>query len=215
MHGCARTFRKLVEDIVQLQMDDELFLLGDYINKGPDSRGVIDYIFDLEHLNYQVHCLKGNHEQYLIDALRFASRTDEFLMKGGDTTLQSFEVETPQQIPLKYLEFFQRLGLYIKTDHFYLVHAGFNFSRRDFLHDDYAMISIRDIYDRECKNGMGPIIHGHVPTPFDEILVEFETQNRIAYGIDGGCVYDYAGMSHLVALDMVNWQLYAIKNCDK
>ena len=211
MHGCSRTFRKLVEDIVQLQGDDELFLLGDYINKGPDSRGVIDYIFYLEQFYY----LKGNHEQYLIDALRFPSRLDEFLMKGGDKTLQSFEVKTPEQIPMKYLEFFQRLGIYMKTDHCYLVHAGFNFSRRDFFHDDYAMINIRNSYDSKCQNEMDPIIHGHVPTPFDDILTEFETREQMAYSIDGGCVYNYVGMSYLVALDLTNWQLFSLKNCDK
>ncbi|NJN27938.1 MAG: hypothetical protein HC819_19175 [Cyclobacteriaceae bacterium] len=48
MHGCARSFIELVQHKVQLQKDDVLYLLGDYINKGPDSKGVLDFIFFLK-----------------------------------------------------------------------------------------------------------------------------------------------------------------------
>jgi len=48
IHGCVKTFKKLVIDIINLSKEDKLYLLGDYINKGPDSKGVIDFIFTLQ-----------------------------------------------------------------------------------------------------------------------------------------------------------------------
>ena len=57
IHGCARTFKKLVLEKVVLDKQDTLFLLGDYINKGPDSKGVLDFIFELKNSGFNVQCL--------------------------------------------------------------------------------------------------------------------------------------------------------------
>ena len=54
VHGCLQTLRYLVEQELQLTPDDELFLLGDYVNKGPDSRGVLDYLMHLQAAGYSV-----------------------------------------------------------------------------------------------------------------------------------------------------------------
>jgi serine/threonine protein phosphatase 1 len=66
LHGCLRTFRYLVEEELRLRTADHLYLLGDYVNKGPDSAGVLDYLMQLQAAGYQVHCLRGNHEHELL-----------------------------------------------------------------------------------------------------------------------------------------------------
>ena len=60
LHGCLHTFRRLVEEKLRLTRQDELYLLGDYVNKGPDSRGVLDYLMQLQAAGYHVRCLRGN-----------------------------------------------------------------------------------------------------------------------------------------------------------
>ena len=62
IHGCCQTFRYMVETELQITKEDELFLLGDYIDRGKDSKGVFDYIMQLQNDNFKVQCLMGNHE---------------------------------------------------------------------------------------------------------------------------------------------------------
>ena len=62
IHGCAKTFEALL-DRIALSTQGELYLLGDYLDRGPDSKGVLDLIFRLQREGYAVHCLRGNHEQ--------------------------------------------------------------------------------------------------------------------------------------------------------
>ena len=64
IHGCAKNFKALL-DRISLSLGDELYLLGDYIDRGPDSKGVIDHVWQLQKTGHTVHCLCGNHEQRL------------------------------------------------------------------------------------------------------------------------------------------------------
>ena len=90
---------------IKLQKEDTLYLLGDYINKGPDSKGVIDFIFSLREEHFNVFCLRGNHEQYLIDGLSYTWEEIAFRNRGGTETLESFNAATIHDIPEKYLHF--------------------------------------------------------------------------------------------------------------
>jgi serine/threonine protein phosphatase 1 len=67
IHGCYRTFEALIEKI-GLCKEDELHLLGDYIDREPGSKEVLDLILKLKSENYHVHCLLGNHEIMLFHA---------------------------------------------------------------------------------------------------------------------------------------------------
>ena len=69
VHGCYKTFVNLLEYKVQLSQDDQLFLLGDYIDRGVGSKEIIDYIADLQESGYKVYTLRGNHEDVLFTLL--------------------------------------------------------------------------------------------------------------------------------------------------
>ncbi|MFT5168289.1 MAG: serine/threonine protein phosphatase 1, partial [Saprospiraceae bacterium] len=56
IHGCAKTFKALLEQI-SFSKEDVLYLLGDYVDRGPDSKGVIDHIWQLQSEGYTVFCL--------------------------------------------------------------------------------------------------------------------------------------------------------------
>ena len=59
LHGCSRTFRKLILENINLQKEDELYCLGDYVDRGPDSKGVIDFILELKEKGYKVQIMNS------------------------------------------------------------------------------------------------------------------------------------------------------------
>ena len=62
IHGCAKTLKVLLENMLKVTKNDQLYFLGDYIDRGPDGKGVIDYLMHLQKEEYNVLLLKGNHE---------------------------------------------------------------------------------------------------------------------------------------------------------
>ena len=99
LHGCLLTFQRLVEDKLQLTRHDELYVLGDYVNKGPNSRDVIDYLQQLQADDYHVVCLRGNHDQELLDVARGTTAQDWAPKSDLHMTLQSFGVRAATAIP--------------------------------------------------------------------------------------------------------------------
>lgn len=203
IHGCLKTFEALLDEI-QFSTSDELYILGDYIDRGPDSKGVIDLIWKLEQEGYHVRCLRGNHEQMLLDILDQPSRSYD---PGDEQLLDSFRVNHAMRIPEKYIKWCRQLPYYFEVDEYLLVHAGFNFNIDDPLSDTHAMMWIRnwraDI-DREWLNGR-IVVHGHTPTPRHAIEIYLQT---LAYTpeliIDNGCVYHgrHEQLGELCALDL-------------
>lgn len=214
IHGCARTFNKLIHEVLALSTEDTLYLLGDYINKGPDSKGVIDLIWELEKTGFTVHCLRGNHEQYLLDALADDGQEAYFLARGGIETLQSFGGTGIRKLPEEYLNFITSLPFHIYLDKYLLIHAGLNFESTDPFTDYDAMLNIRSMNVDPSITGGRDIIHGHVPTSISEISASLSLKNH-HLSIDGGCVYKHIpGLSHLTALDIDSKKLYIQKNID-
>ncbi len=214
IHGCVKTFEKLVLEGIGLQKEDALFLLGDYVNKGPDSKGVIDFIFELRHRGFAVNCLRGNHEQYLLDGLHHFHDIPAFLLRGGDATLRSFRAKSIEEIPGKYIAFIDALPYYFELEKYLLIHAGLNFNLSDPYTDHFSMLNIREMDVDFEKTGGRRIIHGHVPTPHPEISRAIRLNND-HISIDAGCVYDqYPGLSHLVALDIDTEKLYVQPKID-
>lgn len=194
IHGCAQTFRKLVDEVVQIQPDDELYLLGDYVNRGPDPWGVFDFIFELQERGLRVVCLRGNHEDRLIETYD----------RG----------ETP--VSLRYIKFIRSLKSYHEVGPFLLVHAGLNFSVPHPMHDQVAMRWIRDWEHTLDLDWLGDrhIVHGHIRTPRTHIEQGVQARSPIIR-IDSGCFSLHeSGQGHLCAFDMSNWNVYFQENVD-
>jgi len=217
IHGCRATFEKMLTEVIQLQKEDTLYLLGDYIDRGPDSKGVFDVIMDLQTKGYQVHCLMGNHEDMLIRSFQSEMTADSWIMAGGDATLQSFGVEHWTDIPQKYIDFIKNLQYYFELDDYLLVHAGFNFryaeELNDLYRDEFAMLWLRywykDIIPELIERKT--IVHGHTPTHFQ--LIKENLKEDMPFDIDGGCVYEGPGMGHLCALDMDKKEVHFLEYC--
>lgn len=204
----------MVEELIKLQKDDKLYLLGDYINKGPRSKEVLDYLIDLQQSKFQVYTLRGNHDQLLLDAL-FNNAESEFLKRGGQSTLDSFGVSQVSMIPEKYIHLLKGLDYYLILEKWMLVHAGFNFKKMDPFSDKESMLNLRNMTIDDGITKGKKIIHGHIPTTIDNIRHQVETRNQKEICLDAGCVYqNRSGMHHLAALELESQTLFLQENID-
>lgn len=215
IHGCSKTFRTLVGEVIKLTRKDTLILLGDYIDKGPDSKGVLDFILKLKDEGFEVIAIRGNHEELLIKTLEGDnSAKKKWLSNGGDTTLESFGVRSANEIPELYISFLKRMGYYIEMEEAFIVHAGFNFETHDPFADKDSMLEIRDYQPDEKLLQGKKIIHGHTPVKMDEVRQRIIDNNTLI-NIDAGCVFSVKeGKGYLVAIELGSWKLYETKNAD-
>src|SRR5262245_22201687 len=88
IHGCSRALDALLE-AVKLTAEDRLIFLGDYVDRGPDSRGVVERVLAL-HASYPVVALRGNHELMMLSARSNADSMQFWLAVGGRQALASY-----------------------------------------------------------------------------------------------------------------------------
>ena len=120
---------------------------------GPDSKDVIDTIISLREQGYQIHTLRGNHEQMMIEAEQSIENFQRWYNNGGNTTLESFDVDKYSAMPEKYKEFFENTQYYFSTDDYIFVHAGLNFEKDDIFEDKDAMLWTRDFASSAKQTG--------------------------------------------------------------
>ena len=129
IHGCSIALRTLL-DVVQPGSDDIVVPLGDYVDRGPDAKGVIDILLGLEKTT-QLKPLMGNHEVLFLDAIAEQVDVESWLRVGGRETMLSYVPEgTPmswKHVPPEHLEFLsQRCLRYWESEHHFFVHANAN-----------------------------------------------------------------------------------------
>ena len=210
IHGCRKTFLALLDRLAFSQAD-QLYLLGDYVDRGLDSKGVIDHIWTLQEAGYRVDCLRGNHEDIVLTAQHTLEGLEKWLQTDGRRTMESFGVRRITDIPELYLDFMRELGYWLEVDGYILVHAGLNFDLQDPLSRPDDMVWIRRWYDQIRYDWLGDriIVHGHTPVKRSDIegmLRRLETQRYL--DIDAGCVFwnfpIREGYGHLCAFDLTN-----------
>ncbi|MBD0304916.1 MAG: serine/threonine protein phosphatase [Tolypothrix sp. T3-bin4] len=127
IHGCAIAFDTLIA-AVKPQPNDKIVTLGDYVDKGPDSKGVIKRLIAL-HENGQLIALRGNHEVMILQVRNHRMKKSYWLERGGDATLASYsksgKVGKLSDIPDKHWDFLENVCLdwYETSTHFF-VHAN-------------------------------------------------------------------------------------------
>ena len=124
IHGCSAALDALLEAI-RPRPDDTIVTLGDYINRGPDSRGVIERLIKLKDRCRLVPLL-GNHEEMLFEALADNFPLDYFLGVGGDATLDSYGPgRVLSLIPDTHLRFLESCLDFHETESHIFVHASY------------------------------------------------------------------------------------------
>jgi len=228
IHGCSKTLVAMVDDLIKPTRHDELYFLGDYVDRGPDSKGVIDFIRDLEKDEYNVTTLKGNHEDFMVelyDAEKKAKNTwwhrlsdkkhKVWLDIGGKPTLGSFEAGNIRDVPEDYIEWMRGLKYYIILEDFILVHAGLNFKNEDPFEDQKAMLWLRDYEIIPEKIGRRKIIHGHMPVNMELIVLAVKSKVYKFIDLDNGpYISGKDGFGNLVALELDSMEIVIQNNLD-
>jgi len=128
IHGCSTALRALI-DAIDPRPDDTIVTLGDYIDRGPDSRGVIETLIGLKQ-RCRLVTLMGNHEEMLIQAYRGPDDLQFWLQFGGEETLDSYgRTRSLDLIPREHLLFLRRCRNYFETDMHIFVHASYSADR--------------------------------------------------------------------------------------
>ena len=127
IHGCYKAFSTLLDD-VSPGKDDVVVLLGDYVDRGPDSRRVIELVMELTSDGKHI-ALRGNHEIMMIEARLDDSWLVPWLQYGGDATLASYATGSGpgsfDDVPRSHIEFIeQRLLRYYEIDGHFFVHGN-------------------------------------------------------------------------------------------
>jgi len=187
VHG-QRVMLDLLLERVPIEADDEVVFIGDFIDRGPDSRGVVEAVLAFRLSHPRTVCLRGNHEDMFLDYIDQGGRYENgvFMMNGGYDTLQSYAIdprEGPPRLPPLHREFFDELLYYHETDGFVFVHAGLRpgVPLEEQTHHDMLWIR-HDFFDSDIDIGK-PIVFGH--TPMQEVL---DGLPRFL-GIDTGAAY--------------------------
>ncbi|MDB5340674.1 MAG: serine/threonine protein phosphatase [Planctomycetaceae bacterium] len=130
IHGCSTALRTLLEAIGP-RLQDTIVTLGDYVDWGPDSRGVIELLMDLSKQCHLVS-LRGNHEEMLLEALELEALGSDAMMRSwlalcGEETLSSYPYEGGDKvIPKEHVEFLRNCQDYYETAAHIFVHANYD-----------------------------------------------------------------------------------------
>lgn len=206
IHGCHKEFNELLRIVNFNPKEDKLILLGDYCDRGPKSKEVIEQVKSLVE-EFNVVALRGNHDQMLIDAL---NGNDDyiFLRNGGISTIESYcglnwfegyqefdydrYVEAKNYIKQHYqhhFDFLKSLPFYHEDENYIYVHAGLHPMYENWREQPVDnFLWIRDLFLNNQTQVDKTVVFGHTPT------INIQKTADVYFGggkigIDGGCVF--------------------------
>ncbi len=184
IHGCLPSLEALLEKLNPLldPQGDAIVFIGDYVDRGPDPRGVIERIIKLREEFPNVICLMGNHEDLFLNWVTKGEDLELYLYNGGGSTIRSYSKGGRFELPPSHLEFLESLLLYYETDRYLFVHAGLRPGVPLEQQQRMDLLWIRREFIFSMHDFGKIVVFGH--TPLREPLV---MDNKI--GIDTGAVY--------------------------
>lgn len=148
--------------------------IGDYVDKGPESRQVIEKLLPGVAEGWSLIALKGNHDAMMANALRDPSKMASWIEKGGDAALASYGGD-PSAVPQSHLAWLDRLRLMHVDSHRIYVHAGVDPEVP--LDQQTEMTLLWKRYPKGFPDGFGRlhVVHGHDNSPEGPLLFEGRT----------------------------------------
>ena len=210
IHGCFKTYQALLSQI-SLKKDDYLFILGDAVNRGPDSSSILDDILNRKAKGFQIFYLRGNHEQAILDTIERKPKHIKRLIKNHNNG----GLFDKRIIKEKYHNLLQETYHYIETEDYFLVHAGFNFDADEPFQDSRPMLFIKQFKAKKEPLKNKKVIVGHKPKKLQKIISRLATEKRKIY-IDNGCVnHDLKGMGNLICFNLDTKAVSIQRNIDQ
>ena len=213
IHGELELFDELLQKAEYDADGDQLILLGDYGDRGPDSKGVLERVIELKKRGAIV--LRGNHDQMMLDAANDEPGAKQIWARNGAfATLQSYDPSIKDMtLPTaavfwEHIDFIKETDYYHETDSFIFVHAGVQPDTPVGQTDPAILMWIRDEFYK-VYSGEKTVVFGHTPA-----FVMRGTRNNDVYfgdnriiGIDGGAVYG----GQLNCLELPSGRSYVVK----
>jgi serine/threonine protein phosphatase 1 len=206
VHGCLEELNRLL-DALAPTADDTVCFLGDYVDRGPSARGVIERLLRLRQEGPRCVFLKGNHEDMFLSFLGLTGRYGEvFLANGGNTTLASYGLEglsppeVARRLPPSHHEFLQSLQTEARFGRFLCVHAGVRPSRALDRQSEEDLLWIREDFIAHPHPFPVTVLFGHTPRKDVTLDLPFKI------GLDTGLVYG----NRLSCLELVGARLSQI-----
>jgi serine/threonine protein phosphatase 1 len=191
VHGCLAQLlqleRKIVADASATAGEKWIVMLGDYVDRGPDSAGVLDHLLARPPAGFQRFCLAGNHETMMLDFLSTPRPDAAWLEYGGIETLASYGLDIramnwhnsratvaalASAIPEEHIDFIRKAPLYLSLPGTLMVHAGIRPGMPLEDQSEQDLLWIREPF-LDAAMPEGPrVVHGHTPasepvvTPF-------------------------------------------------
>jgi serine/threonine protein phosphatase 1 len=183
IHGCHAQLESLLtlidHDVRDANIAHCVIYLGDYIDRGPASKDVVDSVLKTR-LRFRTICLRGNHDQMLLDFLDEPAIFPKWSAVGGRETLLSYGVSPPQfdderifcaardalwsALPKAHYEFFSSLRFSVKIGDYFFVHAGVRPGTALDDQDIQDMLWIREDFLKSSSDFGAMIVHGHTPS---------------------------------------------------
>jgi diadenosine tetraphosphatase ApaH/serine/threonine PP2A family protein phosphatase len=189
IHGCPDELEAILHAIAP-DANDTVVFVGDYVDRGPSARAVIDLALDLEKSEAEVVFLKGNHEDMMLAFLGLpGSYGESFLFNGGVATLESYGLkeddlaEARERMPGPHLDFFKNLAVSYLRPPYLFVHAGILPTRQLEDQQPEDMLWIRQEFILHPHKIDATVVFGH--TPMRGVMVDLPYK----LGIDTGLVY--------------------------
>jgi serine/threonine protein phosphatase 1 len=188
VHGRLDLLRRAV-DAISDHVGDRTFrvvFLGDYVDRGPESRGVVEFLIDLQR-RWPVTCLKGNHEELMLQAVTEPGdrRLERWLEYGGEQTLASYGLGREGdlgRIPSEHLRWMTGLPRTTGDRHRIYVHAGLMPGLPSHRQKDETCLWIRERFlQARAGEFEAHVVHGHTPVwegkpdPAEPELLEHRT----------------------------------------
>lgn len=212
IHGMLEALKETMRKIEEMVTEKSVVcFLGDYIDRGPDSWGVVDFLINYSHPLIEPVFLKGNHEDMLLQGIEKKIYWKEWMKNGGRETMDSYQNAGQWPISESHIEFYKSLKLYyqhyMNGKSIVCVHAGLHpmYDLKDQLESE--MLWIRKFVDyRGSYKGNHFVIYGHTPNH-----VPFIQDNSL--GIDTGAVFGNkltTAIFKMVADKEVNCSLFSV-----
>jgi len=192
IHGCADELAVMLKAIAPRDGDTVVFV-GDYVDRGPSARDVVDLVLDLKNTGAEIVTLKGNHEDMMLSFMGLEGHYGEsFLFNGGAATLDSYGVredaledvdDVIERIPENHLDFYKNLSLSYLRPPYLFVHAGIRptLQLEEQEAEDVLWIRQEFIFNPHVAGAI--VVFGH--TPMRGVMFDLPFK----LGIDTGLVY--------------------------
>jgi len=224
IHGRCAQLHNLIAMLPRNPDEDTLVFLGDLIDRGADAPGCVELVFNMCRDNPdRVICLRGNHEQMLIDFIdgfqtiwltpvtggerTFEQYTGQSVKVDSEQDLEDTRLALEQSIPSDHLDFIHQLPLFHEDEYAIYVHAGLDGRKHPRDSSPLALLWSRDM--EFYKNYKGkPCVFGHTPTPLLPLRGRLGRHglyiSHSAIGLDTG----YNHQSPLSCLSLPDFRLY-------